>query len=198
MQMLCCHVGCSWFEPGGTIERRATAACQSSMPGTGPRVFLCDERINIPLVKMRLSVGFFKKKEVQIHLHPHITRSTELPVEHLPTSQVITSSHIWLLFKCFAIYIYILDSILCSESLQTLLPFVLHAALIAALMNWSLPALPLWRCVVNVEVFQPHRQPHPLGLLLSLLRICFSPPSDSSDHMFLPRSEACSQQNHRP
>ena len=99
MQMLCCHVGCLWFEPGGSFERRATG-CQSSMPGTGPRVFLRDERINIPLYKMRLSEGFFTKKEVQLHLHPHIIGSTHLPIAHLPTFQVITSSHIWLLIKC--------------------------------------------------------------------------------------------------
>ena len=91
MQMLCCHVGSSWFEPGASFERGATG-CQSSMPGTGPRVFLCDERIYIPLYKMRLSEGFFTKKEV---LHPHVNRSTDLHIAHLPTS-----SHIWLLIKC--------------------------------------------------------------------------------------------------
>ena len=91
MQM-CCHVGSSWCTlPGASFERRATG-CQSSMPGTGPRVFLCDECINIPLYKMRLSEGFFTKKEV---LHPHVNRSTDLHIAHLPTS-----SHIWLLIKC--------------------------------------------------------------------------------------------------
>ena len=56
-----CHVGRSWFEPGGSFERRATG-CQSSMPGTGSRVFLCDERINIPLLKMRLSEGSSQRR----------------------------------------------------------------------------------------------------------------------------------------
>ena len=93
MQM-CCHVGSSWCTlPGASFERRATG-CQSSMPGTGPRVFLC-ERINIPLYKMRLSEEFFTKKIKKEVLHPHVNRSTDLPIAHLPTF-----SHIWPLIKC--------------------------------------------------------------------------------------------------
>ena len=83
MQMLCCHAGSSWFEPGASFERRATG-CQSSMPGTGPRVFLCDERIN-----------YFSFLQMRLSEHPHVDRSTDLPIAHFPTS-----SHIWLLIKC--------------------------------------------------------------------------------------------------
>ena len=138
--------------------------------------------------------GFFTRKEKQLHLHPHIIGSTHLPIAHLPTFQVINQKSHLLTFGyssnvlTSSLYLHLCFYLVqrkpsnsWNDCRRKLIRFrCLFCMQLWWRLWWTGPFQRslFWRCVVKVEVFQPHRQPRPAGLLLGLLR--------QKLHMFLP------------